>query len=662
MVPMPITRLMWTLLLLFSTGFTPPFVVAQDNTAGPLKLVQLAGDRLAAGRDRHDRDALEQAVRYARRALEQNARYAEAHWILAESFLWLTSYEEAAAHLKAARDLGYDPSSLDLLEGRLAVLEGRFDDARRLYNRILVSEPYNEDALVGRALLNLADGSFQPTQRELRRLEQRYPLNRQLLIALVEISAERKDFEVLHRYLDLALRHHGDSASVQLIAAQTALAEGDLSSADFYGRNAVSIAPGMKEGWLFLAETARRAGKIGESLSHYETLIRMDPQDHRGWYARGTLAALNNNRTEAFQSWDRALSIRPDFEIALLAKEHYAMENLALEDTTRAQLARPYLGRGLELEQQYLFRQAEQAYRRGLQIYPFDTELRRSLAELYRNRNMWGRYVQELRIIADFEQPDTSLSDAIETFTALRRDAPATRWQVDQFTLDRPRTAVGVLYRATPDTLEPNAAKEIARYLESLLMSSQNTEVVALMPAVGQNTSVSASEIRKAGAELTVSLLVHSEDRRIVVAYEILPENMATTLDRGTVVRSGNGRIRSAVREIARRTESFVPVRGFVVDRRVDEVLISIGGVDAVEPGDMVDVYTSPDGRFIGSAEIDETDDLISVMRWKPDGPDLIGIGDRVVLQRGLPESADTPVPAESPPAAGLVQRLFRLR
>jgi tetratricopeptide (TPR) repeat protein len=652
--------------ILLSLLFLFPPILFGQTAVSPVELVRRAEEYLAAGREQYDRASLESAVETARRALESNERYGEAHLILAEAFVWLSAFDQAASHIESARSLRYGGIELDLLESRLAVLEGRFDDARRLFDDVLRKEPYNEDALVGRTLLNLADG-FRPTERELLRLEQRYPRNRQLLISLVEISAEREDSRALRRYLDLALRHHGDSAVVQLTAARMALQEGDLEAAEFHGRNTVTIAPGMREGWLFLAEAARRAGKYGEAMNHYETLIRMDPQDHNGWYARGTLAARQGDRQEAFRSWDRALSIRPDYELATFAKEHHAMEELPLESPVRRELAAPYRRRGQELEEQYLFRQAEQMYRRGLQIFPFDTNLRRRLAELYLNQDMRGRYLRELEIMTELDD-GRELTDEIEVYRSIRRDSVARLWDVDQFVLDRPRTAIAIFYRTTPETLEPNAGSETARYLESLLMSSQNAEIVTVAEEADSSRASLSASMGRAGADLGISMTVRMEDRRIVLTFELLPGNMTTPLLDGTVVRTGNDRMRNALREVARRVEEVIPVQGYVIDRRRSEVLVSFGSVDGVEPGESVDMYATPDNRFIGSAEVLRTDDLVSVVAWVPEGPDLLGTGDRVVFRDPNGESdpsEDTTAESAAQPSApgsGLVQSLFRLR
>lgn len=310
------------LVALVAVAAPPDHVPAQSAAPrSPIELRSIAEDHLRRGRATYRRDELERAVDAARSAIEVNPRYAAAYVVLGEAHLWLESYEAAAADFADAHRFGYRGVDLALLQGQLAVLTGRYEDARQRYRSVLDREPYNEDARVGVALLDLVDGVTPSVNRELRRLADRFPENRRLLIALVELSARRGDDDALRRYLDIALRYHGDSASVQLIAAERALADGAISQAEFHARNAVGIAPDFAEAWLVLAEAAFRAGKPEEARTHYESLIRIEPENHLAWYARGAVAAENGDRRTAVQSWRRAAEIRPDFELPRIARE-----------------------------------------------------------------------------------------------------------------------------------------------------------------------------------------------------------------------------------------------------------------------------------------------------------------------------------------------------
>ncbi|MFW5796141.1 MAG: tetratricopeptide repeat protein, partial [Alkalispirochaeta sp.] len=339
-----------------------PLLTAQSGPGGqpetPRELAATAQERLAYGRDYYDSTALEEAIDLSRRAIEGNPNYGEAFAILGEAHLWLQRFDRARAAIDTARRLGYAPREIDLLTAQRAVLEGRFSEGEDAFQRVLEREPYNETARVGMALLSVRDGNPAAARRALVELEGRYPENRRLLLGLIELSHEQNDTAALNRYLDRALRFHGESATVQMIAARTALETGELDQADFHGRNAVSIAPRLTDAWLLLAETAYLRGEYATARTHYESLIRLEPDNHRAWYARGVAAARGGDRETAVQSWERAGQIRRDYELPFLALEHNAIDTLPLESDVRRELAIPYREKGKALEERYLHREA----------------------------------------------------------------------------------------------------------------------------------------------------------------------------------------------------------------------------------------------------------------------------------------------------------------
>ncbi|MFP4211826.1 MAG: tetratricopeptide repeat protein [Alkalispirochaeta sp.] len=625
-----------------------PLLTAQSGSGGqpetPRELAATAQERLAYGRDYYDSTALEEAIDLSRRAIEGNPNYGEAFAILGEAHLWLQRFDRARAAIDTARRLGYAPREIDLLTAQRAVLEGRFSEGEDAFQRVLEREPYNETARVGMALLSVRDGNPAAARRALVELEGRYPENRRLLLGLIELSHEQNDTAALNRYLDRALRFHGESATVQMIAARTALETGELDQADFHGRNAVSIAPRLTDAWLLLAETAYLRGEYATARTHYESLIRLEPDNHRAWYARGVAAARGGDREAAVQSWERAGQIRRDYELPFLALEHNAIDTLPLESDVRRELAIPYREKGKALEERYLHREAEQLYRRGLQIYPYDTTLRRALAELYRGRGMRARYLQELEVIASLGGDDRELEELIESYTAVLSDSVAREWEIDQFVAERPRDRVLLVHAATPGTLDPNADGEIARYINSLLLSSQNIDPQRPVPMkhpLNRQRAGVVAEGRDAEADLTIAITFELEDRRVLAWYEAFRGNTMVPVFQGSVARSGNERIREVAQEIARRIEESVPSEGYVLDRRFEDVLISIGSIDGVAPDDRIGFVSIPGNEPLGEGRVIDTDELLAVVEWNPDGPDNLGIGDRAVHLGPAPEETD---------------------
>lgn len=630
-----------SLLLLLAVLIVSPVTAQRSSERNPIDLVADARVRLVEGRERFDEEALSEAIDLARQGLNGNPQYAEAHLILAEAHLWLQDLTAAQTHIDAAIDLGYGGSELLLLAARTAVLSGEFQRGAEIFQSILQREPYNEGAQVGVALLRLIDGTTTLERRELARLESRYPENRQLLVALIEMSYRDGDRDAVERYLEPALRYHSESASVQYIAAANALRNGNLTAASVHGRNAVTIAPSFGDGWLLLAEIARRQGEIAAAKAHYETLIRLQPDNYRAWYARGVLAHTMADYENAIRSWERARSIRPEYELPLLATEHDAMERLPLESDRRQELSSPYLEIGRELEDRYLFRQAEQIYRGGLQIYPYNLQLRRSLAEMYRNQEQYARYLQELEIISQLGGESQEIIDLIEIYRDLLRDSLGRTWGIDQFVAERPLTRLLITYTTASDALEPMAGDHVTRYIERLAQSSQNIEILPSVGIARYRPNEIVREGRIHSSNVTVGLNYKIEERRILIEYSIFIGRSIQPVETGVVLRSGNDRIRNASRELVARVENRVVPNGYVLDRRFEQVLIGIGTVDGVTPGDEVELFARPEDERLGTATVIAVDDLLAVVEWDPTGTDRLGVGDRAVYLGPPPDEEE---------------------
>lgn len=654
-------RLLWLLLLL--TALIP--LSAQD-LSDARDLLRRAGERLDTAVATFDREGILAAADLYRQTLTVNPRYGDAEVGLAEAAIWLGDYAGAQAALDRAEALRYPGNRADLLRARLAILTGDLATAQTIYDRILSDEPYNGEVLVARTILSLARGTSPVVYRRLQDLEQRYPRNLQLLVALIELSMRNENDDISRRYIELAIRYHNDNAVVQTIAARYALSTGDAAGAAAYARNAVQLAPGYDAAWMLLAQAVEHLGRGDEARTHYEQLLRIDPNNHRAWYARSILLAREGEIDQAATGLHRALDIRPDYEIAQIALENIVTDATALDDPQREDLARRYLRLGSDLENRYLHRSAERIYRRGLQIDPFNVQLRIALAELYLYRNMRARYLQELEVLRSIGFEGYEISDRIDAYRALMRDSLGVEWNIDQFTAQRPRTSIALVYRQDGATVEPEAAKHLARYLASLLNTSQNAVVTELYEYPGDRTRAIAYA-RGINADRVVFLDCTLEDRRIVLTVEMVDTLSAQSLVHRVIPQTGRERLDRAVREASSTILARIPVRGTVLARRDDRVLVSFGTVDGVEAGDRAEFRAARSGQIFGTSEVSRTDDLLSEFVYQPNGPDLLGRGDEVLYLGPPPEedqqaeeaSGEANSPSQVTVNLPLVQSLF---
>lgn len=599
---------------------------------------------------RYDADEIFEASTVLRRAVEINASFGEAWLALAEAAYWLGDAEAATDALGRAQSLRVRGSAAEILAARIAVLAGDYAGARALFERVLQREPYNDDARVGVALLNLAGGATSAADRSLRASLDRLPGNRQLLIALVDVTTRLGDQRSARSFMEEAVRLHPGSASIQLRAARFYLESGDSERAAVFARNAVTLAPEWSEAWLVLATIARVTEDLERARAHVEQIIRLEPENHRAWYTLGYLAHQAGDTRGALRSYDRARTLRPDYELAQIASEQLIASATPLEDEARIALGERYLARGAALESRFLSRQAERSYRRGLQLSPFDLNLREALADLYLQRGYRARYLQELELIETLDEAENrDRADRITSYRDVLAATPAMRWEVDQFTAQRERTRIAIIYAQSDATLEPGAATVIAGAIASAMATSENVVVADVAPARG-TLATQVADARTAGAGLLVAIRVHHDEERVdvtVTAWE--PGRSAPLLSR-RVVRDGIDRVDSVVRDVTESLLAVVEPVGRVVARRFDRALVSLGRVDGVEV-EMVLEITRAGSGVIATAEVLAVDDLVSEVRLIPEGPDRVVVGTTVRIAADAAED-DAQPPGSEPEAA----------
>ncbi len=659
------------------------YLLSSPGTPGqspesPRSLLSEASAALEDAVDRYDNDGIAAAADRIRRVINLNPRFAEAHLRLGEALIWLGDYDGAARALADAATLRYRGVDLALLEARLAVLTGDLQRARERYESVLADQPNQEAARVGRAILRLADGATETIVRDLQQLSRRFPENRQLLAALMRIMLDRGDTEQLRRYVDLAVTYHGESASIQLLAAEYSFQSRDFDRAQFHARNAVTLAPSLVEARRILAQTALRNGNSEEAREHYEQLLRIEPENHEAWYARGELQARADEIEAGERSWERALEIRPDFELARIALENTAIRELAMESELRERLAEDYRRSGSNLRDRFLNRQAERHFRRGLQLNPFDPVLRAAIADLYLQRGWEARYLAELEVIQERELTsdlegalsDQELQDRLDIYRARLRSSPATEWEVDQFTVSRPRTAVFLVSRTTGPATLVGADRHIGDYTAGLLQGSQRLEISDSTTAADP-VSVLVRPAREADADLLAVLDVELRDRSASVRLQLIEtDSTRVRIDR-TFRRSGNGRLSSLTQALTEAIEEHVELRGSVVRRRFEEVLISLGRIDGIATDDVIRFISVPGLQDLGTGTVSEVDDLVAVVTYEPDGSDNLTVGDHArISPEEDPEETDETNETEEAPSRNeqtsqlreRVQQLFQVR
>jgi len=275
------------------------------------------------------------------RALRLDPRLVEARRQLGDAALRRGQPEEAERHYRDALDI--DPDALPVVDklvdlllergdlqgagdllasfvsgrprlpegwcllGKVRLLEGRPDDARKAFQRAIDADPTSRDAARGIERAIKASGTTEPVSVELfRRLEDRRPSSR----------ADRR----IDKAAEADLKRF--ASSVHYWAADAFARLGDPTRAAMAWRRAFEIDPEDGESREALALLLENAGRTRESMRVRQEWCDREPTNPAAWFGKGKLALALGLPDEAVTALERVVSIAPDRAEgqALLAK------------------------------------------------------------------------------------------------------------------------------------------------------------------------------------------------------------------------------------------------------------------------------------------------------------------------------------------------------
>lgn len=649
--------------LLFS--LTSPCPAQSGGDGDPKVLYQ-------RGRAEQTRSNLLAAVELYRAALIENPAYAKPLIGLAESFFALEEYEEALEYLKEAQK--YDRTNLDLivLEGRIAIAMNQPARARSLFESVLETEPNNLEARFGLAELDIAQGRTRNASRRYIETLKIRPESEKALLSLVLLSEAQGDRAAAQTYLELALKYHNYDPRVHYAAGRFSMEEGSLDRAERYLLTATALDPDYTEAKRLLAQVYLLQQRPDQAIDTLRQILAANRDIPLVWYSLGLAYERTGDPEQAIRSLAQALRLQPDDEIARIALENIALDQLPLDDPIRERYSSYHLERGTMFRERNYLDKALLEYRRALRLQPEAKEPRLQYAQLYRLMGFPEKYMKELEVLRDLGHTDEQILDDIEIIGSTLYDGVSARWGIDQYALDRERFSLA-LYHLMPATreLHPFAGQAAAAYLHDLLKRYPTIDVLENTLNVDSFESA-FREARSLGADYFLLMHIEESERSFTTVLEQYLTSTGKRLGTYRVFRTGNDRVRDNFNIMAGRIFEALPLRGSLLARQFDRGVIDLGLYDELEPGtelaivrkgrvrlsnDRIGVIAE-DRDILGTFTVETLDEVISEgVVTKRSFFDLINVGDQII-PIVPPEQPVQPAEEGEP---GLLRRVLNL-
>lgn len=611
------------------------------------------------------------AVEAYQEALQKNNAYGEAWYNLAFCTYQLEEYDLALNYLQSAEKYSRSYSSIQNLKGMIFISLGRFDEARDIFNKILKQYPNDVDARFGLAELDLFSGSLSGAEKYYLAALDRQRTNRNALLSLALVSMEKQNWEVARNYINTALRVHSGDAVVHYLASYIMARHGEFTDAERQARAAVQIRADYDKAYELLASILYESGKYTEAIDICDYRIGRNKKCASAWYLKGLCQKQLGKIEEAVKTFEDGVAAAPYDEMMRSALELLITQTIDIEDSRRPAWAQYHISRAKEYERRFDGPQSRFEYQRALRLDPLNAMARTAFARMLSRDGFNEMYLSQLKFIeeqrkrtstgteklSDTQKYElTKNADTMEALDSLMKNSIATKWNVQPFYLDKIRWRIGLYY--TPNTahfIHPDAERVTAQ-MSADIFSGVATTVVEAASAGVSGYGEAYSLARKEGRDYFAMMKVDEDERTFTIDATLYSARTGTEVATFSIYRTGNDKMASALRKFRQSILDILPVRGKVLNRSSDTLLIDVGKSEGIMNGAQFvvlkegGVRTADTGKglvyrdedVLGDLTVTTTSEDISEGEFKRKGfYDRLNIGDEVILVSLSPEAAE---------------------
>lgn len=613
-------------------------------------------------------------------AIQANKSYGDAWFHLSQVTYAIGDYTLALTYLEEADKYAKNRTDIQNLRGLILIALGRLDEARKVFNDILKKYPNDIDSRFGLAELDLFTGSFIGAKNQYEDALKRQGNNRKALLSLALISSELGNHDTARKYIEQALRYHSGESEVHYLASYLEAKRGNFIEAEKRARAAVQINPEYTKAYVLLCSILYAQKKYDDVIDMCDYLISKNRNTTEAWYLKG----LSQNRKGEWKScvdtWNMALSINPYDEVMRSGLELLIMKKLPVEDERREAWADFHVQKAREFSKSYFGEKARYEYQRALKINPFNDAARSEFAQLLGNTGLNENYLNQLKFIRQNQEASADentkltaeqkkVNDTIEAYESLMKYSLAAKWNVDPFYLDKTRWHIGLYYTKSPVQLLHCDAEEIAAGMCADIFSGIASTSVALENRAVSGYGEAYRLARKNNLDYFVILSIDETEREITLGATVYSARTGTETTKFSSFRTGNDKFASVLRAFRHDLLAMLPVRGKILQRSVNDILVDLGTVEGMKKDVVLDVVKAgkittsdkglgvnfEDKNHLGTIKINRTGEEISQGTLDQNGfYDRVNVGDEVLVKfRPDEKSAEDAQIADNSPAAG---------
>lgn len=596
------------------------------------------------------------AAEYFHYAIEKNPYYFEPHFGLARLLFLMGQYEQALEFAEAAEKLNGNNVDLLTLKGRILVGLGRFDEAKTLFENVLRQQSFNIDARLGLADLSVVAGTYDTALKSYESILKMVPNDKRALLSMIVIYDSLGSETQARNYIDKCLSVFPNDINVRLITARHYRRTGDAAAAELHARIALDLKKDFSDAALFLAGLYLDENRVDDAEDVLLPFLDYRCDLFPIYCFLGEVYRKKQDYRKAVNFYRQALNLRYGDEVVRIA-----YENLILSDETLSDLASEAAEWHFSNAEEYFRRnfdkQGKMEALRGLRLCPDSPVGLKLLGKSYKINRLDAHYAELLKRLTKIEPDNISLKDESEIYSNRLNGQVAAVWKIDQFSVTRTRFPLAVyILRKQEGVYHYGLQEHLLSYYESFLVSNNDFFEIIDAATVG-SFSEAFERAKRSGASSFLLLDVTENDRSIQIDGELYFAATGLRADTFRITKIGNYRFANSAEALSDYLAATKPVAGSVIRYEFGRILINLGKLDGVKPGDRFHIirqgYLIPgkqgldllyrDSAVLGAVVVERVDDCVSECKVeKRFFYDFINEQDHVILidkETPLPEN-----------------------
>lgn len=534
----------------------------------------------------------QEATEFLIEALKINPDFADAHFMLAECAYELDEEELCLERLEETEKYEKGSKRVQNLRGQALMTLGKFEEAKKIFEKILQKEPNDVEARFGLAELDLFFGRLTGAEKLYLDSLKRESTNKKALLSLAFVSsALGKNKEAIY-YTNKALRQYPDSSEVHYLASLVYASENDIQTAEKHCKTALEIKPDFNEAYKLLSKIMFKKGEWQNVIDLCDFSLKRNGRQSEILYLKGEANLMLGKTEEAISSWFTGLEEEKDDEIMRAALE-LLVGTLPVEDPRRGKLARYHINAAREYERKFDGDGAIYEYTRALKVDPDNLSARSAAVKRSAEDGRYERYYEELLFLqskleaasAEKNKKKIEIDDAVEAYSSLLSDTMAKRWKIKPFYLDKQRWKIAIFHEETPISHRHSNANAIcASFIRDIFSTNQAIKIKTYENHV-ENFAKAYRAARQDKQDYFVIIKTDESKRDFMLEYEVFNASTGEKIAHSSLYNTGNFEYANTIRRFRADIKELLPVRANVLDRRGNTLLLDIGKTECVSEG-----------------------------------------------------------------------------